>query len=213
VEAAEAYADGALAADELRQAHAGARQVEESRPSGGPDSAEEGQQRVRSYAACAAACSAGSLQGRTAASYAQGAVYWSVQLDAHERASERAIFAFLRSSYTSFVPAAARVAACEAERASQASLLREMFASPFHSTPVLAPAWRYWQGSIVMDLARTAYNSRELPAGVLDPTRLAVLADALEEAGCSAGRLLDHLRRPGPHPRGCWAVDAILANE
>jgi len=80
--------------------------------------------------------------------------------------------------------------------------------------------------------------------GTLDPVRLAVLADALEEAGCdsepcgplcavehsgtrhtpdpcprcgNSGRvphpLLAHLRDPGPHVRGCWAVDAVLGRE
>jgi hypothetical protein len=39
--------------------------------------------------------------------------------------------------------------------------------------------------------------------------RLAVLADALEEAGAE-GELLGHLRGLGPHVRGCWAVDLVL---
>jgi hypothetical protein len=40
--------------------------------------------------------------------------------------------------------------------------------------------------------------------------RLPVLADALEEAGCTNADILDHLRGPGPHARGCWAVDLLL---
>ncbi len=72
----------------------------------------------------------------------------------------------------------------------------------------------------------------------LDPARLVVLADALEEAGCTDGRLLRHLRvgdtrqlcccgspldgshdhntcgppieEVCPHVRGCWALDTIL---
>jgi hypothetical protein len=39
--------------------------------------------------------------------------------------------------------------------------------------------------------------------------RLAVLSDALEEAGAAA-EILDHLRSPGPHTRGCWALDQCL---
>ncbi len=35
-------------------------------------------------------------------------------------------------------------------------------------------------------------------------TRIAVLADALEEAGCTDPAILSHLRGPGPHVRGCW---------
>jgi hypothetical protein len=37
-----------------------------------------------------------------------------------------------------------------------------------------------------------------------------VLADALEGAGCDNPDLLGHLRGPGPHVRGCWALDLLL---
>jgi hypothetical protein len=40
-----------------------------------------------------------------------------------------------------------------------------------------------------------------------------VLADALEDAGCSDAGLLGHLRSPGPHVRGCWALDLVLGKE
>jgi hypothetical protein len=62
----------------------------------------------------------------------------------------------------------------------------------------------------VLKLAQAAYDNRVLPSGLLDHTGLAVLADALEEGGCSNAEILSHLRGPGPHVRGCWAVDAIL---
>jgi hypothetical protein len=58
--------------------------------------------------------------------------------------------------------------------------------------------------------AQAAYEQPELPAGTLGTTRLVVLADALEEAGCDRAELLSHLRGPGPHVRGCWAVDLLL---
>ncbi|MGL4554267.1 MAG: hypothetical protein ACRC33_24145 [Gemmataceae bacterium] len=61
----------------------------------------------------------------------------------------------------------------------------------------------------ILPLARAACADRLLPAGTLDPARLAVLADALEEAGAS-GDLLAHLRSSGPHVRGCWALDLVL---
>ena len=47
----------------------------------------------------------------------------------------------------------------------------------------------------------------------LDPLRLSVLADALEDAGCTQEAILSHLRSPGPHVRGCWALDVILGNQ
>ena len=62
-------------------------------------------------------------------------------------------------------------------------------------------------------LARPAYEDRLLPSGHLDPVRLAVLADALEEAGCTDESILTHLRSAGPHVRGCWALDLVLGKE
>jgi hypothetical protein len=69
------------------------------------------------------------------------------------------------------------------------------------------PAWRT---PAVLAQAQAAYDNRTLPAGTLEPDRLAVLADALEEAGCADPDILGHLRGPGPHVRGCFVVDAIL---
>jgi hypothetical protein len=39
---------------------------------------------------------------------------------------------------------------------------------------------------------------------------LPVLADAFEDAGCDCDELLSHSRGPGPHVRGCWAIDTAL---
>jgi hypothetical protein len=47
----------------------------------------------------------------------------------------------------------------------------------------------------------------------LDPDFLAVLAEALEEAGCTDPAVLGHLRGPGPHVRGGWPVNLVLAKE
>jgi hypothetical protein len=37
-----------------------------------------------------------------------------------------------------------------------------------------------------------------------------ILADALEEGGCTDAAILGDLRGPGPHGRGCHALDSIL---
>ncbi len=42
---------------------------------------------------------------------------------------------------------------------------------------------------------------------------LYVLADILEENKYQNVQLLEHLRSPGPHVRGCWALDKILGLE
>jgi hypothetical protein len=67
-----------------------------------------------------------------------------------------------------------------------------------------------WNDGTVVKLAQAAYDRRALPAGTLDNIRLAVLADALEEAGLTDAGLLDHLRSAGPHVRGSFALDAVL---
>jgi hypothetical protein len=56
-------------------------------------------------------------------------------------------------------------------------------------------------------------ENRRLPSGTLDSARLAVLADALLDAGCVEPRLLDHLRAGGEHVRGCFAIDLLLSKE
>jgi hypothetical protein len=42
---------------------------------------------------------------------------------------------------------------------------------------------------------------------------LPILADALEDAGCSVASLLDHCRGPGPHLRGCWVLDLLRGRD
>lgn len=95
----------------------------------------------------------------------------------------------------------AEAVARASELRKQADLLREIFGPVARLT---------WSGGTVKALANAAYNERNLPAGTLDPSRLAVLADALEEAGVSDSEVLEHLRGEGPHYRGCWALDCVL---
>jgi len=86
------------------------------------------------------------------------------------------------------------------ELVEQAALLREIVGSgPVRPVPV-DPRWLTTD---VLALARSIYEDRAFD-------RLPILADALEEAGCSDADLLGHLRSPGPHVRGCWALDLIL---
>jgi len=82
---------------------------------------------------------------------------------------------------------------------------------------------------------------QQLVTGTLDPARLAVLSDALEEAGCTDEEILRHLRGwercphclghgrlddgsgepleclhcdyPNPQGWGCWALDLVLGKE
>jgi hypothetical protein len=89
----------------------------------------------------------------------------------------------------------------------QCQLLRDIFANPFRPVAINTT----WLTPTVTSLARATYEQRALPSGELDPTRLAVLADALEEAGCTKVDVLAHCRMSSYHVRGCWAVDLFLA--
>ena len=57
-----------------------------------------------------------------------------------------------------------------------------------------------------LDIANAVYADRAFD-------RLPILADALEDAGCTAAAVLDHCRQPGEHVRGCWVVDRVLGKE
>jgi hypothetical protein len=70
-----------------------------------------------------------------------------------------------------------------------------------------------WLTPTVLALAQAAYDNRILPAGTLDNPHLAVLADALEDAGCTDAEILHHCRQPAEHVRGCWLLDLLLKKE
>ena len=107
----------------------------------------------------------------------------------------------LRYGVHYFVNVAARV-----HLALPARLAQDTHANPFRPVNFDAACLT----ATVVALAQAAYDERALPSGHLDPARLAVLSDALEEAGCVDAEVLDHLRSSGPHVRGCWALDLLL---
>jgi hypothetical protein len=87
----------------------------------------------------------------------------------------------------------------------QCDLLRDVAGNPFRPVRV-DPSWLLWNGGTVRRVARAIALE-----GAFE--HLPVLADALEEAGCSDVTLLAHLRGPGPHVRGCWAVDLLRSHQ
>ncbi len=109
-------------------------------------------------------------------------------------------------------------------KARLAVILRDIIGNPFKGRVTTAPisdtwareGWRFdpsWVTPDALQMAQAAYEGR-------DWTALPVIADALEEAGagtiacscseCAASHPLTHLRSPGPHVRGCWALDLVL---
>jgi hypothetical protein len=99
---------------------------------------------------------------------------------------------------------------CGEERAAQCHLLRCIFANPFRPILAIDPDWLAWNGGVVVRLAQATYDERKMPEGALDAAAVAVLADALEEAGADS-LLSAHLRQQqGDHVRGCWVIDLLL---
>jgi hypothetical protein len=88
------------------------------------------------------------------------------------------------------------------EFAAQAALLRELF-HPLPPQPPLPRSLFEWGNGTPVRLAAALYEERRWDD-------LPVLADALEEAGCTDAALLGHFRGPGPHCRGCFALDIVL---
>jgi hypothetical protein len=97
------------------------------------------------------------------------------------------------------------------EQIVQARLLRDIFGNPFRPSPPLPRAVLTWNDGTVRRIADGIYEERKLPEGTLDTGRLAILADALLDAGCDNDDLIQHCRESGPHVRGCWAIDLLLA--
>ena len=89
-----------------------------------------------------------------------------------------------------------------AERAAQAILLRDLLCNPFRPV-AFDPSCLAWNDSTVGKMAREFYA--DLRFGDLP-----ILADALEEAGCTDSAILSHCRERGEHVRGCWVVDLLL---
>jgi hypothetical protein len=85
------------------------------------------------------------------------------------------------------------------ERFSQIALLREIIGNPFRPASFNSA----WLAPQALAVARSIYEDgrwKDLP----------VVADSLEETGCTDNDILAHCHGPGPHVRGCWVLDLIL---
>jgi hypothetical protein len=81
-----------------------------------------------------------------------------------------------------------------------------IFGNPFRPAPVLDPAWLAWNDGTVVKLAEAIYSERRWGD-------LSILADALQDAGCTDAAILGHCRGPGEHVKGCWCVDLLTGRE
>jgi hypothetical protein len=182
VELVEQYADERATVQELNAALTGATEALRLADARDPNWSSD-------YWAAAAALAAGNVEAAT-------------------RAADDSAYAMHATATESANNSAISIWAIECQ--AQGELLRELFGNPFRH-PVLRRNWLRWSRGAVRRLAESVYEERSLPDGTLDRTRLAVLADALEEAGCDNEEILSHCRSPSNHVRGCWLIDLLLA--
>jgi len=88
------------------------------------------------------------------------------------------------------------------ENAFQQRVLLDLFGNLFLPVAVNPT----WFTPTVTCLAQAIYEDRAFD-------RMSILADALEDAGCTNQDILNHCRQPGEHCRGCWVVDLLLGKE
>lgn len=123
-----------------------------------------------------------------------GAVSWALQMP-DKFISRPATIALSSAGYAREVP-------LKNHAKLQVHLLRDILANPYHPVTV-DPQWLTNNDSTARKLANEIYAKRNF-------NLLPILADALEDAGCTDESLLGHLRSKGPHVRGCWALDLLL---
>jgi hypothetical protein len=112
-----------------------------------------------------------------------------------------------RSAAEASAGAAARVEVCR--------ILRDVLGNPFRPLPPKRGK-RRWGEERRRWLDANKGVARKLAEAIYAEGRFSdspILADALEEAGCTKTDLLSHLRGSGPHVRGCWAIDLVLGKE
>lgn len=111
----------------------------------------------------------------------------------------------MAAKYAAAIAADHAPAAKREAKAAHVALLRDIYGPlPFRPI-VLDPSWLAWNHGTVPAIGRRVYVERayhDLP----------ILADALEDAGCTDPDILRHCRGGGPHVRGCWVVDLVLGN-
>jgi hypothetical protein len=114
--------------------------------------------------------------------------HWAGELDL-------AVYAISYNFFTSFP-------GWHAERNGQAAIVRDIFHNPFR--PIILDS--SWLTSTVKALAQKIYDERTFD-------QMPVLADELAKSGCDNPEILSHCRGPGPHVKGCWALDMVLGKE
>jgi hypothetical protein len=148
------------------------------------------------FHAAAALSAAGSISGKTSHRPYEG--YGAASTACHAAASALGIAAKAGIEGDERFERQAQAEA--AEQAIQAELLRDVFGNVFRPEPAMDPTCL---PAPVVALAQEIYDKKSFE-------KIPALATMLEASGCANTGLLQHFRHPGPHVRGCWALDLVL---
>jgi hypothetical protein len=175
IEVSEQFADGLTSDDNLRKARAKVREASE-----------------RTFRHVRASPWSKAVQSIFARSMVVSACSRNIE-EVLEAASDVCVTANSSDSYE---------AKCKLEKQQRATLVRDIFGSPFRPIPV-EPVWLT---ATVVAFAKGIYNDRAFD-------RMPILADALQDAGCENADILNHCWQPGEHVRGCWVVDLLTGRK
>lgn len=148
-----------------------------------------------SYATCYAAAAAAS-----AASYdvtGPAAVYTTA-----EAASSATGYSASSAKASATFDAATFETAYAATKAEQAKLLRIIVGNPFRKIRY-DPHWNLANNKAVLNIAQSVCDEKS-------SSKMPILADALEDAGCTDPTILDHCRNVHVFVRGDWLLELIL---
>lgn len=144
----------------------------------------------------------------------QTAFHAALTLENAWQASQAATAPIARSCFESARWVIDRTSECvdeidlEALKSEQTDLLRDII-GPLPFRPVaIYPPHLLWNDCCVEKLAGGIYQDRDFSR-----ERMSILADAMEDAGCTDPAILHHLRGSALHVRGCWVIDALLGKE
>lgn len=95
-------------------------------------------------------------------------------------------------------------------------VFHEVVGNPFRERRVAGPEWLAAGGRPAPWMLKVGETARGIAIGVQADQafdRLPILADALEDDGCTDTEFLTHLRHHSHHLRGCWALDLVLGKQ
>jgi hypothetical protein len=127
---------------------------------------------------------------------------WAVVEAAHVVADDDGEIIVGKSDYEAACQCSREILTDPIGEALKVRLLRCLVGNPFRPVPPVDSAWLTWRQGTIPRLAQTIDAERAFD-------RMPILADALEDAGCTDADILAHCRQPGPHTRGCWVLDLV----